>query len=129
MEVVSSVAATAMVERVVLNALLTLGGAADYFVTVFGEADPPACCCVAPFFSSATFKTSSTFSTGTNLSVSCFLRDIDEIFSLSLGMMTVEISAASPQGFFLQTADRRNQAAQSDFAGHGNIWSHRCITK
>src|SRR5207248_9634798 len=97
----------------------------DYSAIVFVEADPVACCCVAPFFSSATARTSSTFSTGTNLSF-CFASSgtSKRSFSLSFGMMTVEMPARiCGQTFLLQTADWQNQPAQTDFASHGDVWS------
>ena len=60
----------------------------------------------------------------------CFLWNIDKIFFVELW----DDDRGNPRthrrkAFFFQTADRQNQTAQSDFASHGDIRPHGSITE
>jgi hypothetical protein len=57
-------------------------------------------------------------------------RDIDKIFFVQLRNDNRRNAGThGGQTFFFQAADGKDEAAQSDFAGHGDIWTHRRVAE
>ena len=83
----------------------------------------------APSFSSATSKTSSTFSTGYEFEFLLrFLGNVDEVFFVQLRNDDSGNSGAHrSQTFFFQSADRQNESAQSNLSRHGDIGTNRFV--